>query len=603
MISVKNVARAAVALLVMAALCGMENEAAGEQIVLTLEAYAPSTLPVRSTTLEVADIHDQLEISRQAALFAISDSGWNLGAVGGQLHSLPTPEVSAWVWGIRNILPSMDGNLAQRMGYDLNAEAVANPGPNGPEYFLWFHTDAWAERLSHNWGEEPNNFGSIAGCTGGVWFQCPVPHWGSFSVEPVPEPATLTLLLIGGAIALCRKKRGKTLRALCLAFALLALAPAFALAGPNFGPPIRYLVSGGPSNVIAADLNGDGRLDLATANYYGSTVSVLYSLGGRAFAPATDLYVGDNPYGLATADLDRDGRPDIVFTTYWNSSVGWLLNQGSGDFSAPRYREAGAKPHDIAVGDFNHDGLVDVAVGYGDAATGKGAIAILHGDGQGGLDRFLPHYQLEGIPADMLTWDRNRDGLADLATPIHISPGGVDGVALLDGMPNGTMSDSGMIITGGGAHYLASGDFNRDGWPDLAVSNYWDADITLLFGDATGHLGGAKEYNFGRRPMGIATADFNGDGILDLAAARYGVGVDVLYGDGHGDFDFSCEYPVFYAADDVLATDLDGDGFTDIVVSNGGADSVTVLYNAMPEPATLALLIVGGLALLGRRSA
>lgn len=383
--------------------------------------------------------------------------------------------------------------------------------------------------------------------------------------------------------------------------ALLALGLSGSVeASDNFCPPIRYSMGSGISNVIAADLNGDGRLDLATANYSGSTVSVSYSLGGRAFAPATDLYVGDNPYGLATADLDRDGRPDIVFTTDSNNSVGWLLNQGSGAFGALHYREVGVKPRNIAVGDFNQDGLVDVAVGYGDAAAGKGAITILNGDGQGGLSRILPIYHLEGIPADMLTWDRNRDGFADLATPISRNSA-PDGVALLDGMPDGTMSDSGVIIAGGGAHYLASGDFNGDGWPDLAVTNYWNKDITLLFGDATGHLGGAKEYNFGDVPMGIATADFNGDGILDLAVARYGVGVDVLYGDGHGDFDFSCEYPVFYAADDVLATDLDGDGFTDIVVTNGYAGSVTVLYNAMPEPATLSLLAVGGLALLHRR--
>jgi hypothetical protein len=188
--------------------------AVGEFVRLSLESYAPAQLPAVTTTLEVPDINDQLEMSRQAVLFALSPSGWDLAATGAQLHSLPywplepeKPKWSAWVWGIRNLVPSLDSQISQRLGYELNAEAIANPGPNGPEYFLWFHTDAWAERLDHNVGESPNNYGAITGCMGGVWFQCPVPNWGRFSVDPVPEPATVGLLLAGALTLLRRRAR------------------------------------------------------------------------------------------------------------------------------------------------------------------------------------------------------------------------------------------------------------------------------------------------------------------------------------------------------------------------------------------------------------
>jgi streptogramin lyase len=99
-----------------------------------------------------------------------------------------------------------------------------------------------------------------------------------------PEPATLALLLAGGAIALCRKKRSKTLRALCLAFALIALAPAFALADPpTFAPAQNYAVGNHPQGLGVADFNGDGRLDLAVGNRDGGDITVLYGLaGGRS---------------------------------------------------------------------------------------------------------------------------------------------------------------------------------------------------------------------------------------------------------------------------------------------------------------------------------
>ena len=67
-------------------------------------------------------------------------------------------------------------------------------------YFLAFHTDAWSERLSHEVGESPNNFGVISGLMGGDWTQCPVPDWGRYYVEPVstvPAPPTVYLLSVG----------------------------------------------------------------------------------------------------------------------------------------------------------------------------------------------------------------------------------------------------------------------------------------------------------------------------------------------------------------------------------------------------------------------
>jgi len=190
----------AVVLLAMAAVCVPATQAAGEWVVLKLEAYAPSTLPTVSTTIDVPDIDDQLDISRRGVLFAIAPEGWDLGRFGGFLIQRDPPLWTASICRVE--IPASDPQLSTLLGYDLNQEA-RDYGP--PTFGLWFHTDAWCERLSHQVGESPNNYGVISGAMGGIWEQCPVPNWGRFSVQPVPEPATLALRVVGGLLVARRR--------------------------------------------------------------------------------------------------------------------------------------------------------------------------------------------------------------------------------------------------------------------------------------------------------------------------------------------------------------------------------------------------------------
>lgn len=581
-----------VALLAVAAVCVPATQASGEWVVLTLEAYAPSTLPARSTTLEVADVNDQLEISRQAVLFAISDSGWNLGAVGGQLHSLPTPQVTAWVWGISNILPSMDGNLAQRMGYDLNAEAVANPGPNGPEYFLFFHTDAWAERLDHNWGEEPNNFGSIAGCTGGVWFHCPVPHWGRFSVEPVPEPATLALLLAGGAIALCRKRRGKALRALCLAFASVALVTTAAYAGPNFGSPQNYAVGAHPQDMAAGDFNRDGKLDFAVENRDDGDVAVLYAQPSGGFGGRQDYAVGTYPGDMAIGDFNTDGYLDLATANMQSNNISILYGQSGGAFGGRQDYSIAGGPHYISTAHLNADGRLDLLT----ANYYAGTITLLYGQAGGGFGG-VQSLAVGSLPHNLVATDLNRDGVADIAVAVA----GASSIGVLYGQQGGGFAGQVDFATGSFCHAIGVADFDRDGWLDLSSSNYLGNSISILYG-GPGGLGQRQDYDAGSSPGENVTADFNGDGIPDLAITSMGDNnVSVFFGQPDGSLGGRQDYPVGGFPAWIIAADLDANGGLDLVVSNSHDNTISVLYNTTPEPATLSLLAVGGLMALRRR--
>ena len=179
---------------------GLGSVVMAEQGVLTLRSYSPATLPTVSTIIDIPDLNDQLEVSRQATIFSLSSDGWDLAAYGGwSIHDTP-PKWSAEQYSVG--IPGPNAAMYNSLGYELNQEALNL----GPAYILVFHTDLWAERLSHEIGESTDNYGVISGCMGGNWSQCEIADWGEFSVTP--EPATLSLLALGGLAIVRRQKHG-----------------------------------------------------------------------------------------------------------------------------------------------------------------------------------------------------------------------------------------------------------------------------------------------------------------------------------------------------------------------------------------------------------
>src|SRR5207249_9457497 len=146
----------------------------------------------------------------------------------------------------------------------------------------------------------------------------------------------------------------------------------------TFGPKTDFLASGNragsvPFRVAIADLNADGRPDLVVANAgrnpgSPTTVSVLLGNGDGTFGPETDLTTGINSHSVAIADLNADGRPDLAVANFGYCglySVSVLLGNGDGTFGPRTEFAAGCCPHSVAIGDRNGDGRPDLAVANG----------------------------------------------------------------------------------------------------------------------------------------------------------------------------------------------------------------------------------------------
>jgi hypothetical protein len=139
---------------------------------------------------------------------------------------------------------------------------------------------------------------------------------------------------------------------------------------------------------------------------------------------------------------------------------------------------------------------------------------------------------------------------------------------------------SGVFPIGSGPFGIAVADMDGDGNLDLVVCDFQGGNLHLLRGTATPFVFGQDtSVALGGGPVDVAAADFTGDGIVDVAVSRAGASdIVVLRNDGHGNLSIFANVPVAVAPNYLITGDFDRDGRADLVVSNGAAASVQVLY-------------------------
>jgi hypothetical protein len=326
-----------------------------------------------------------------------------------------------------------------------------------------------------------------------------------------------------------------------------------------------------PVSVTAADLNGDGKVDLVGTNAADSTISVWLGNGDATFQTQVTYAVAAFPGYVAVGDFNGDGHLDLAVST--GGSVSILLGNGDGTFQGHQDISLDNSGTVIATADFNQDGRSDLAV----PLLVSGQVAILLGNGDGTFQSAVDYTAGSEGAIAAAVGDFNRDGKLDLAVTVDAL------VAVLLGNGDGTFQNGVEYATMPQAGTLVTGDLNGDGTLDLVV--HWVAGsgfaggISILLGNGDGTFPTHVDYSApeGGPTIGTVAADFNGDGRLDVAATDEGHRISTFTGNGDGTLQSPGLFATGFSPASLAVGDFDGDGRLDLVSANNADNTFSVL--------------------------
>lgn len=376
------------------------------------------------------------------------------------------------------------------------------------------------------------------------------------------------------------------------------------ISSSSFGIRQDFTTDIRPNAIALSDFDGDGKIDVATANNHSNaglaSVSILRntsSAGTISFAPKQDIVTGGVTYCIASADIDGDGKYDIISGSIASSNISVFRNTSTiGNISfAPKidFAVTGA-PYDIAAGDIDGDGKTDVAI-VDNGITFQG-MSVFRNTGSIGAISFAPKVDFTTLlsPKSIVCTDMDDDGKADIgftnenSNSFSIyrntsSSGAVSFASRID-YPCGS---------GNQPYSIASGDIDNDAKTDLiVVINNSSGGGAQLFRN-TGSIG-TISYTFNTSILSGSSSntcyhagvnDINGDGKIDisLTVAGSSSGQSQVYQNNttSGTFSFSSATNFFgsFAPYAIVFGDLEGDGKPELVVSEFTGDKISVYKN------------------------
>jgi hypothetical protein len=359
----------------------------------------------------------------------------------------------------------------------------------------------------------------------------------------------------------------------------------------TFAAPVEFTTGQGPVGIVVADFTGDGKPDVVTANYGGSSISILRhnGLSGNAagFLAPVSFSTTNRAEKIAAADVNGDGILDVVVGgqvgTSFAASLAVTINTGNGVFVAPVAYDAAPGGRfgstAVALADLDNDGDVDL-IGGGDYENGSidnGAVTIRRNNGNGTFgsaqiilfDNFVP------MPKELTTGSVNNDGFVDIVAAV----------------PSGRIPEGFVALTSNGSggfntpvYYEASQqtfdvavvDLDNDGDGDVLTVANSSAAVTVHENLGNGAFRVLTRYEVASLSDAVESADIDNDGDIDIVVngevdiASNDAVVKILKNNGNGTFAPAINYTPSRNFADMKLRDINGDGFVDLIFAPDG---------------------------------
>jgi hypothetical protein len=331
----------------------------------------------------------------------------------------------------------------------------------------------------------------------------------------------------------------------------------------TFAAKVDYAVGHSPSQLAVADFNGDGFLDLVVVNSADNTISILLGKGDGTFHPQSTYTTGSGPSGVVTADFNGDSHPDIAVINQLDDTLSLFLGSGDGTFAPQMTSSLGQAPIQIATADFNDDGKPDLAVL--DSNGAQSSLLILLNSGSGTFQS--TSVALDAAPGGLAVGDFGNTGNSGVA----VSFPGLDIVRIYPANGAGGFGSPNTVVFPSVPNFLIVADFNHDGMLDLAVGlgSSPSFQVALVLGAAGGSFGtpAVTDFPSAQAPIALAAGDLNDDGLPDLVGALPNLNCAViLLGNGDGTFGVRGDLalPSSGATSQPVIADFNGDGRLDV---------------------------------------